>query len=197
MPMRKHEMVYVFYEKLPFYDLSSHKHKFIKHKEGQIKPPTKSDNSPYGGESSRKKQLKLCVGGQAGSYDPPLPVSVVKEEKTQISQAHDKDLYGASNGGTIGNVHGTNYDPPLPVSVVKEESGGATGKEDYETCNKPHRKTMYGDMEIFEPKRRSEPRYEPPLPTSMFRNKINKRETLDREAGRPDGVDSQILFQGR
>ena len=30
MPMRKHEMVYVFYEKLPFYDLSSHKHKFIK-----------------------------------------------------------------------------------------------------------------------------------------------------------------------
>lgn len=29
MPMRKHEMVYVFYEKLPLYDLSSHKHKFI------------------------------------------------------------------------------------------------------------------------------------------------------------------------
>ena len=29
MPMRKHEMIYVFYEKLPFYDLSSHKHKFI------------------------------------------------------------------------------------------------------------------------------------------------------------------------
>ena len=225
MPMRKHEMVYVFYEKLPFYDLSSHTHKFIKHKEGQIKPPTKSDNSPYGGESSRKKQLKLCVGGQAGSYDPPLPVSVVKElneyegeelckydvnkntygggkegrikvpkdkkfheakydpplpvsvvkeEKTQISQAHDKDLYGASNGGTIGNVHGTNYDPPLPVSVVKEESGGATGKEDYETCNKPHRKTMYGDMEIFEPKRRSEPRYEPPLPTSMLEIKSTR-----------------------
>ena len=33
MPMRKHEMVYVFYEKLPFYDLSSHKHKFLKDKE--------------------------------------------------------------------------------------------------------------------------------------------------------------------
>ena len=30
MPMRKHEMLYVFYEKLPFYDLSSHSHKFIK-----------------------------------------------------------------------------------------------------------------------------------------------------------------------
>ena len=30
MPMKKHEMLYVFYEKLPFYDLSSHKHKFKK-----------------------------------------------------------------------------------------------------------------------------------------------------------------------
>ena len=29
MPMKKHEMIYVFYEKLPFYDISSHKHKFI------------------------------------------------------------------------------------------------------------------------------------------------------------------------
>ena len=29
MPMRKHEMIYVFYEKLPLYDLSSHTHKFI------------------------------------------------------------------------------------------------------------------------------------------------------------------------
>ena len=35
MPMRKHEMVYVFYEKLPLYDLSSHKHKF-KGKKGMI-----------------------------------------------------------------------------------------------------------------------------------------------------------------
>ena len=26
MPMRKHEMIYVFYEKLPLYDISSHKH---------------------------------------------------------------------------------------------------------------------------------------------------------------------------
>ena len=36
MPMRKHEMIYVFYEKLPFYDLSSHKHKFIKEDKGTI-----------------------------------------------------------------------------------------------------------------------------------------------------------------
>ena len=30
MPLRSHEMLYVFYEKLPLYDLSSHQHKFIK-----------------------------------------------------------------------------------------------------------------------------------------------------------------------
>ena len=28
MPMRKHEMVYVFYDKLPLYDINSHTHKF-------------------------------------------------------------------------------------------------------------------------------------------------------------------------
>ena len=29
MPMKKHELIYVFYRKLPYYDLSSHKHKFL------------------------------------------------------------------------------------------------------------------------------------------------------------------------
>ena len=29
MPMRKHEMIYVFYENLPLYDISSHNHKFL------------------------------------------------------------------------------------------------------------------------------------------------------------------------
>jgi len=80
MPMRQHEMIYVFYEKLPFYDLSSHTHKFIK--EGK-----KSEGD-------------------------------------------------------------------------KEET--------YETCNKPKRKMIYGNMQVFEPKRRGEPRYEPALPTSMI-----------------------------
>ena len=37
MPLRKHEMVYVFYENLPLYDLSSHKHKFIKESKSIIK----------------------------------------------------------------------------------------------------------------------------------------------------------------
>ena len=38
MPMKKHEMVYVFYKKLPLYDLSSHTHKFVKETENKRKP---------------------------------------------------------------------------------------------------------------------------------------------------------------
>jgi len=166
MPMRKHEMIYVFYEKLPFYDLSSHTHKFIKETVNKRSGKDGVDN-----KGMIKNRSKTEIQNK---YDPPLPVSVVKEEKTQISKAQDEDLYGASKGGTIGNVHGTNYDPPLPVSVVKEESGGATGKEDYETCDKPERKTMYGNMKIFEPKRRSEPRYDPPLPVSVVKEDVYK-----------------------
>jgi len=113
-PLRKHEMVYVFYEKLPLYDLSSHKHKFLKDTNNIIK----GKNNTYNTEG-RKKPL---VRGQADKYDPPLPVSVVKEEKTQISKPQEKDLYGATNGGTIGNVHGTNYDPPLPTTMLEIKS---------------------------------------------------------------------------
>ena len=65
MPMRKHEMVYVFYEKLPLYDLSSHKHKF-KGKKGMI-----DGNKVYEGK-------KVLFRNKAGQYEPPLPTSVIK-----------------------------------------------------------------------------------------------------------------------
>ena len=173
-PLRKHEMIYVFYERLPFYDLSSHTHKFIKHKEGQIKPPTKSDNSPYGGEASRKKQLKLCVGGQAGSYDPPLPVSVVKEELAEGQTQGDKgnECYGKFsyyNNGVKG------YDPPLPVSVVKE-LGDYEGEE---LCNYDVNKNTYGGgkdgrIKVPKDKKYHEAKYEPPLPNSMLEIKSTR-----------------------
>ena len=54
MPMRKHEMIYVFYEKLPLYDICSHKHKFMD--EGTNDRPT---NSMYGNimKTSSKKLI--------------------------------------------------------------------------------------------------------------------------------------------
>ena len=66
MPMRKHEMIYVFYERLSLYDISSHNHKFINtrvpHKETCI----------YG-------DLKVKTDHQ--KYDPPIPTSVLQVKR--------------------------------------------------------------------------------------------------------------------
>jgi DNA modification methylase len=164
MPMRKHEMVYVFYEKLPFYDLSSHQHKFIKHKENTAE---ESKAETYG-------KLKRCVGGQVGSYDPPLPVSVVKEELCKYDV--NKNAYGGGKEGRIKiskdkKDHEAKYDPPLPVSVVKEEP----------QITNVDAKTLYGTIQTHQPANddgtRSNYRgqtYDPPLPTTMLEIKSTR-----------------------
>lgn len=110
MPMRKHEMVYAFYEKLPFYDLSSHKHKFIK--DGT---KSKEDNC-YGVQKLEEKK----------SYDPPLPVSVVKEEskeglayKPSFNQKDNADNEYRKMGRKGGE---SAYDPPLPTTMLEIKS---------------------------------------------------------------------------
>lgn len=77
MPMKKHEMVYVFYRKLPMYDLSSHQYKTFS--KSQISREMKAGvNNIYG-------DIK---GGTIGNihgtnFDPPLPHSLleIKSEK--------------------------------------------------------------------------------------------------------------------
>ena len=98
MPMRKHEMVYVFYEKLPFYDLSSHKHKFIKETKSN-----RDENSCYNSRLKKEQNIK---------YSPPLPTSVVKEDK--------HTLYGEIKEKGI--PHTTTYSPPLPTSMLEIKS---------------------------------------------------------------------------
>ena len=169
MPMRKHEMIYVFYEKLPFYNLSSHRHKFIDHKEGQIKPPTESDNSPYGGEASRKKQLKLCVGGKVGKYEPKLPVSVIKDTKlgtnTYNTEKRNKPLIRNEGG---------QYSPKLPVSVLSEpkklmyDNGTYTQKDN---ADKGYRKLG---------KKSGESAWEPSLPVSCIKETKNDNYGCER-----------------
>ena len=70
MPMRKHEMIYVFYEKLPLYDISSHKHKFTPTMKGMIQ-----GGHVYGQESTLYRT--------DAKYEPPLPTSILqfKSEK--------------------------------------------------------------------------------------------------------------------
>tara|TARA_R100000654_G_scaffold73230_1_gene105804 strand:+ start:36 stop:896 length:861 start_codon:yes stop_codon:yes gene_type:complete len=110
MPMRKHEMIYVFYEKLPFYDLSSHKHKFLRDR----KPEWCEKNGLYGEDKNVPKT--------ENKYDPPLPVSVVKED-------NNKDFSVKVNNSTYGTLQikqpitsGPRWEPPLPDSLLEIKS---------------------------------------------------------------------------
>jgi site-specific DNA-methyltransferase (adenine-specific) len=78
MPMRKHEMIYVFYEKLPLYDLSSHTHKIIKEecigRTGNCYGNNKKDIAPL------------------GKYDPPLPTSMLEIKSTKGKHSTEKPV---------------------------------------------------------------------------------------------------------
>jgi site-specific DNA-methyltransferase (adenine-specific) len=121
MPMRKHEMIYVFYEKLPFYDLSSHTHKFIKKYQEED-----MEKSLYGKMPKTGKDKE----SHSKQYDPPLPVSIVKEE-TGGATGMKKDFTPNKNGNIYDcpdnqEFEGRNgkprYDPPLPVSMLEIKS---------------------------------------------------------------------------
>ena len=162
MPMRKHEMIYVFYEKLPFYDLSSHKHKFLRDRKEEW-----CDKNGLYGEDKNVPKVEY-------KYDPPLPVSVVKqleeyEGNELCTYDVNKNTYGGGKDGRIKvpkdkKYHESKYDPPLPVSVVKQEGGeyqhiyGNIKDMDYQ-----HLKGKHGN-----------PVYDPPLPNSMLEIKSTR-----------------------
>jgi hypothetical protein len=207
-PMRKHEMVYVFYKKQPAYDISSHKHKFLKSKNGmkgkddlcyttnqvqnkEYDPPlpvsvikeettevVKDDSCDliYGKNANFGKKHYTSQERSSNVYDPPLPVSVIKEDKYNMDNYLVKDC-GDKKGGTYGREKKPHkslsypqkngesaYDPPLPVSVIKEEQVYIENKKF---------NTLYGDLNIPDPRRNGksvrEPRYEPPLPVSVIK----------------------------
>ena len=105
-PMKKHEMLYVFYEKLPFYDLSSHQHKFKK------EVGTIAGDNVYS-----KPELYRAPAGQ---YQPPLPTSVQKEGGTYkhlYGEIKDMDYHHLKS--KMGNPV---YEPPLPNSILEIKS---------------------------------------------------------------------------
>ena len=142
MPMRKHEMIYVFYEKLPFYDLSSHQHKFIKEvptnragkdnvdNKGMIKNRSKSGMETsvvkediYGNPNRDIEEYKKC--GKKGKnqvlYDPPLPTSVVKED---VYNSKERFKNGKLTKAPRHLQKGDDpiYDPPLPTTMLEIKS---------------------------------------------------------------------------
>ena len=81
MPMRKHEMVYVFYEKLPLYDLSSHKHKFID-KDDTVE----AKDGAYG-------ELKIKQPITSGPrWDPALPTSMLEIKSSRGKHSTEKPV---------------------------------------------------------------------------------------------------------
>ena len=110
MPLKKHEMVYVFYRKLPYYDLSSHKHKILKERKTI---DYKNDSFIYG-KIDRPDHMRK--NGES-SYEPPLPNSVIKTELySSENKEEPRELYRNEGG---------QYEPPLPNSLleIKTEKG--------------------------------------------------------------------------
>ena len=116
MPMKKHELIYVFYRKLPLYDLSLHKHKFLGEKISNRTGKDGVDNKTVWKNRS-KSGKETCH-----SYNPPLPTSIIKTDGKENSVFGKTTHYSIDqnlrhNGGL--------YNPPLPNSIleIKSEKG--------------------------------------------------------------------------
>jgi DNA modification methylase len=134
MPMRKHEMIYVFYRKLPYYDLSSHKHKFLGHI-NIINPNCYNKLEPY-------EHIK---------YEPPLPVSVLKEAQCYGKDSHNYEYTGKAREANV-------YEPPLPVSVIRDTTDYTNNSELYGIIDRPDFMRKNGESV-----------YDPPLPVSILK----------------------------
>ena len=169
MPMRKHEMIYVFYEKLPFYDLSSHKHKFLKEEKSIVKEEksvVKQEPTYYmkDGKTIYNGGKAMGIFNKGGTaYEPPLPVSVVKEEGCYGKKVPNSEA-------KYGQKCARQYDPPLPVSVVKEE------KKEYDTNEGATmiNGTLGGAYDSRWQKGHQGNSYDPPLPNSMLEIKSTR-----------------------
>jgi len=158
MPMKKHEMVYIFYKKLPKVYTENiaehHTHKFIKETENKRYGKDGVDN-----KGAYKNRSKTEIQNK---YDPPLPTSVIKTDLYSNENLKEpRELYRNKAG---------QYEPPLPTSVIKDEN----------LCKYDVNKNAYGGgkqgrIKISKDKREHETRYEPPLPTSIIKT---EHETL-------------------
>ena len=107
MPMKKHEMIYVFYRKLPFYNLSSHEHKLLPERKTI---DYKNDSFIYG-KIDRPDFMRK--NGES-AYEPPLPNSIIKTELySNENKEEPRELYRNEGG---------QYEPPLPNSLLEIKS---------------------------------------------------------------------------
>ena len=161
MPMKKHEMIYVFYNKLPKVYTENialhHQHKFLKEKNSVIKE-TNHENA-----YNTEKRKKPIVRSKPNQYEPKLPNSVIKEEKLLCNTKCDSVLYGDLKRDKVGAIR---YEPPLPNSVIKEDTGV------YNECDHSSSKKLIRDTK--KGRKGDESIYEPQLPNSILEVKSQK-----------------------
>ena len=143
MPMKKHEMVYIFYRKLPKVYTENialhHTHKFLK--QDKVKY-MESDLYGNGGKDTQNKSIRQHkILYKKSEYEPPLPNSVIKEENVVIKT----ELYSSKTSEKPRELYrneGGQYNPPLPNSVIKEENVVIEKDNDYENREIKKRNTI-------------------------------------------------------
>lgn len=134
MPMRKHELIYVFYNKIPTIYSENiaryHTHKF-KDAEPKKHVTFKDKDDVYGGtgvyceadHASSKNYIGYGKDNDFTIYDPPLPNTIV-DDTTNSNK--NSTLYGKINDNGYHNKRksgeGTAYEPPLPNTIVEMSS---------------------------------------------------------------------------
>tara|TARA_R110002050_G_scaffold78805_3_gene168379 strand:- start:595 stop:1641 length:1047 start_codon:yes stop_codon:yes gene_type:complete len=176
MPMKKHEMIYVFYNKIPKVYTENialhHKHKFLNSKNGM-----KGQDDLIYGQAVKQVQNK--------KYDPPLPNSVIKETN------HENAYNTEKRKKPIVRSKPNQYETPLPNSVIKEDTGiynecdhsssktfirGKKNKTTNEDVYKSDERFNNGKLYHHSRKlqKGDESIYEPPLPNSILEVKSQK-----------------------
>ena len=174
MPMKKHEMIYVFYRKLPKIYTENislhHTHKFIKETENVIKEGT------HGNAYNTENRNKPIIRSKANQYDPPLPNSIITRTDEGCNGLYGKETNKKFIYDEKGKLRNSEpmYDPPLPNSVIKNEV-----YNQLETGHNPNNLTAEEKKTNI---------YDPPLPNSVIKeNKdyenrnIKKRNTIKKE----------------
>jgi len=187
MPMKKHEMIYVFYNKLPKVYTENialhHKHKFLKEdKEKYI------ESSLYGngGKDTQNKSVRQHkVLYKKSEYEPQLPNSIIKETN------HENAYNTEKRKKPIVRSKPNQYEPPLPNSVIKEDTGvynecdhsssktfirgkknKATNEDVYKSDERFNNGKLYHHSRKLQ--KGDESIYEPALPNSILEMKSEK-----------------------
>ena len=173
MPMKKHEMVYIFYRKLAKVYTENialhHTHKFLK----ATPMPEKPDLYGRLWDKNGKPYTKTKIQNK---YNPPLPNSVIKEEtfiRGKNKSSTNKDVYNSDERFNNGKLYHHNrklqkgddpiYNPPLPNSVIKEENV---------VYDQEHKSDLYGEKTKRDDIHKT--RYNPPLPNTILEIKSEK-----------------------